>query len=68
VGLALVDLGRLFRTGERRMLAAVALAALVSMLAGGLFEYNFGDSEFLMLLLIVLSLPFAAPRSTPAHA
>ncbi len=67
-GLALVDLGRLFRTGERRMLAAVALAALVSMLAGGLFEYNFGDSEFLMLLLIVLSLPFAAPRSTPAHA
>ncbi len=68
VGLALVDLGRLFRTGERRMLAAVALAALVSMIAGGLFEYNFGDSEFLMLLLIVLSLPFAAPRSTPAHA
>ncbi len=68
VGLALVDLGRLFRTGERRMLAAVALAALVTMLAGGLFEYNFGDSEFLMLLLIVLSLPFAAPRSTPAHA
>ena len=47
------------------MLAAVALAALVSMLAGGLFEYNFGDSEFLMLLLIVLTLPFAASRSAP---
>ncbi len=62
VGLALVDLSRLFREGRPRMLSAVALAALVSMLAGGLFEHNFGDSEFLMLLLIVLTLPFAAAR------
>jgi hypothetical protein len=68
VGIALVDLSRLFRAGERRMLATVALAALVSMLAGGLFEYNFGDSEFLMLLLIVLTLPFAASRPAASHA
>ncbi len=68
VGIALVDLGRLFRAGEHRVLVAVALAALVSMLAGGLFEYNFGDSEFLMLLLIVLTLPFAASRPAASHA
>ena len=32
------------------------------MLTAGLFEYNFGDSEFLMLYLILLTLPFAAER------
>jgi hypothetical protein len=30
------------------------------MLAAGLFEYNFGDSEFLMLLLVLVTLPAAA--------
>jgi hypothetical protein len=33
------------------------------MLGAGLFEYNFGDSEFLMLLLVLLTLPFASERS-----
>ena len=33
---------------------------MASMLAAGLFEYNFGDSEFLMLLLVLLALPAAA--------
>jgi O-antigen ligase len=28
----------------------------------GLFEYNFGDSEFLMLFLVLATLPFAAVR------
>jgi hypothetical protein len=32
------------------------------MLAAGLFEYNFGDSEFLMLLLVMITLPFAEAR------
>jgi hypothetical protein len=27
-----------------------------------LFEYNFGDSEFLMLFLVLVTLPFAAAR------
>ena len=27
-----------------------------------LFEYNFGDSEFLMLFLLIVTLPFAAGR------
>ena len=44
------------------MLAATAVAATVAMLTAGLFEYNFGDSEFLMLYLILLTLPFAAER------
>ena len=34
--------------------------ALTAMLAAGLFEYNFGDSEFLMLFLCLVTLPFAA--------
>jgi hypothetical protein len=32
-----------------------------------LFEYNFGDSEFLMLLLLLITLPFAASRSPAAE-
>ena len=57
------------RTGVTRALAAGALASLFAMLGAGLFEYNFGDSEFLMLLLVVLTLPFAAerPESVPRH-
>jgi hypothetical protein len=35
------------------------------MLAAGLFEYNFGDSEFLMLFLVLVTLPFAAARGEP---
>ena len=30
------------------------------MLAAGMFEYNFGDSEFLMLFLVLVTLPYAA--------
>ena len=43
-----------------RPLAAAGLAAVAGMLTGGLFEYNFGDSEFLMLFLVLLTLPHAA--------
>ena len=38
------------------------------MLAAGMFEYNFGDSEFLMLFLLLVTLPFAAVRPTTADA
>ena len=57
LGLALV---RLIRGRRDRLLPATALAALAAMLAAGLFEYNFGDSEFLMLFLVLITLPFAA--------
>jgi O-antigen ligase len=43
-------------------LAAAALASVAAMLAAGLFEYNFGDSEFLMLFLVLITAPFAADR------
>jgi len=48
------------RTGAYRSLPAGGLAAVGGMLAAGMFEYNFGDSEFLMLWLVLVTLPFAA--------
>jgi O-antigen ligase len=53
---------RLFRTQANKVPAAAGLAAVAGMLAAGLFEYNFGDSEFLMLFLVLVTLPFAAAR------
>jgi O-antigen ligase len=43
-------------------LPTAGLAVTVAMLAAGMFEYNFGDSEFLMLFLTLVTLPFAADR------
>jgi O-antigen ligase len=62
VVVALAGLWRLLRDPRVRPLAAAGLGAVVAMLTAGLFEYNFGDSEFLMLLLVLLTLPFAAGR------
>jgi O-antigen ligase len=61
------DLWRRFRTGTERFLPAAALAAVTAMFTAGLFEYNFGDSEFLMLFLIIVSLPFAFDRVAEAR-
>ena len=33
------------------------------MLVAGTSEYNFGDSEFLMLFLVMITIPFAAART-----
>jgi O-antigen ligase len=60
---AAIDLGRRFYAGEHRFFAAAGLAAIAAMLAAGMFEYNFGDSEFLMLFLILITLPFAVERA-----
>ena len=66
-----MSLFRLFRQ-HREPLAAAALAAIAAMLAAGFFEYNFGDSEFLMMFLVLITLPFAAATrggpSAPAAA
>jgi len=72
LAVAIRDLWRRFRASVMPSLAAAALAALAAMLAAGFFEYNFGDSEFLMLLLVLIALPFAADRrpaegATPAR-
>jgi O-antigen ligase len=58
-----VDSWRLFRGGTvERWLPAAGLASMIAMLTAGLFEYNFGDSEFQMLFLFLITLPFAAAR------
>ncbi len=62
VGSVVLGLTGMVRKGRNRSLAAAALGAMAAMLAAGLTEYNFGDSEFLMLLLVMITLPFAANR------
>ena len=62
------DLWARFARGEHRALAATALATVVALLTAGLFEYNFGDSEVLMLFLILVTLPAAAEAAAVAHA
>lgn len=59
------DLWRQLRGGDARTIAGAGVAAMVAMLVAGQFEYNFGDSEFLMLFLGLITLPFAA-RRTPS--
>jgi O-antigen ligase len=41
-----------------RWVAAGAMAALVSLFVSGFFEYNFGDSEVKMFLLVILGIPY----------
>jgi len=66
IAVATRDLFVGLRRPESRALAAGGLAGMASMLTAGMFEYNFGDSEFLMLLLVLLTLPAAAVLKTPA--
>ena len=66
-GKALNQAAILQRQGHRDK-AAAGLAAVAGMLAAGMFEYNFGDSEFLMLFLVLITLPHAVaqkPVATP---
>ncbi|HEX5069891.1 MAG TPA: O-antigen ligase family protein [Vicinamibacterales bacterium] len=56
------DLWRQVRSRVAPAVAGAGLAALIAMLAAGLFEYNFGDSEFLMLFLGLVTLPYAARK------
>jgi O-antigen ligase len=47
---------------RRRAFSAAALGVVAASLIAGLFEYNFGDSEFLMLFLFISAFPFALER------
>jgi O-antigen ligase len=42
--------------------AAATLGVLTSMMVAGLFEYNFGDSEVFMFVLVVTAFPYALRR------
>ena len=59
---AAAGLWPLLRRGRAPVPGRGGLGAIAAMLAAGLFEYNFGDSEFLMLFLVLITLPFAAER------
>jgi len=45
-----------------RALVVGALAAVTAFLVAGLFEYNFGDTEVLLVILSVMALPFVVER------
>jgi putative inorganic carbon (hco3(-)) transporter len=62
----LQDFVRRRRTTAFPSVAMAAVASTVALLAAGLFEYNFGDSEFLMLFLVIVTLPYAADRGASA--
>jgi O-antigen ligase len=65
VAAALGDAYRAARRGApERPWGVAALAVLVAIMVAGLFEYNFGDSEILMLVLLVSALPYTL-RQTP---
>lgn len=58
----LLDFLRMRKTSPIPSIATAGIACVVAMLAAGMFEYNFGDSEFLMLFLVLVTLPYAAER------
>ncbi len=67
IGSAISGLVGLWRQQRQRLLTATAFGAIAAMASAGLFEHNFGDSEFLMLYLAMLTLPFAAEQGRPGE-
>ena len=53
---------------EARALVLGSMAAIAAFLVAGLFEYNFGDTEVLLVALALMALPFVVERdlSVPA--
>lgn len=47
---------------DDRALVAGSIAAVAGFLVGGLFEYNFGDSEVIGLVWVVAAFPFVVER------
>jgi O-antigen ligase len=70
VAAAIADAWTEFRRGAAgvRWPAAATLGVLAAVLAAGMFEYNFGDSEILMFMLMVTALPYALRPATPSPA
>jgi O-antigen ligase len=57
------DFIRLRRNSPYPFVPTAGLAVVVAMLTAGMFEHNFHDSEFLMLFLLLVTLPYAADRA-----
>lgn len=51
-----------------RALVVGPVAAVAAFLVSGLFEYNFGDTEVLLVALAVMALPFVVERDYPERA
>jgi putative inorganic carbon (hco3(-)) transporter len=51
-----------------RALVVGAVAAVAAFLVSGLFEYNFGDTEVLLVALAVMALPFVVERDYKERA
>ena len=70
VGGVVVGAVALYRTAPRdgplRFLSAAAIAGTAAMLAAGTTEHNFGDSEFQIVFLVLVTLPFAVARKRTA--
>ena len=49
---------RIFTAAHSRWAILSALGAMTGFCVAGFFEYNFGDSEVLLLLLFIVSLPY----------
>src|SRR5262245_15395642 len=54
-------------TDNIRCVVLSALSALTGFMIAGLFTYNFGDSEVLLLLLFIVSLPYGITRTLPVE-
>src|SRR5262249_11514335 len=59
---SLIEIVKTDRNGARWVTIS-ALAALTGFVVSGFFEYNFGDSEVLLLLLFIVSLPYGVNRN-----
>ena len=68
LGVLVRDFIRQRRIANQRFLPSAGLACVAAMLAAGMFEHNFGDSEFLMLFLLLMTLPYAAWRGEAREA
>ena len=53
---------------ESRGLVLGSMAAIAAFLVAGLFEYNFGDTEVLLVALTLMALPFVVARDLDADA
>jgi O-antigen ligase len=52
---------------DARALVLGSMAAVAAFLVAGLFEYNFGDTEVLLVALAVMALPFVVERELPSR-
>jgi O-antigen ligase len=53
---------------DARALVLGPMAAIAAFLVAGLFEYNFGDTEVLLVAVALMALPFVAQRDLDAAA